>query len=98
MNHVAGFGQCASEIQDQMANHINFLQNHLSNGKSAKEVSDALKELRDLCAFHQNVSVSLGTALQHLANSLFVQLGNFILMQRDSFRPCSSRYEDGHLE
>ena len=68
-----------------MANHINILQNHLSKGKSAKEVLDALKELRDLCAFHQNVSVSLGTALQHLAESLFVQLRNFIFMRRDSY-------------
>ena len=85
VNHAAGFSRCASEIQDQMANHIHFLQNHLSKGKSAKEVSDALKELRDLCAFHQNVSVSLGTALQHLADSLFVQLGNFILMRQDSY-------------
>ena len=85
VNHAAGFSRCTSEIQDQMAHHITFLQNHLSKGKSAKEVSEALKELRDLCAFHQNVSVSLGTALQHLADSLFVQLGNFILMRRDSY-------------
>ena len=85
VNHAAGFSRCTSEIQDQMANHITFLQTHLSKGKSAKEVSEALKELRDLCAFHQNVSVSLGTALQHLADSLFVQLGNFILMRRDSY-------------
>ena len=67
-----------------MTGHITFLQAHLSKGNSAKEVSDPLKELRDLCAFHQNVSISLGTALQHLAD-LFVQLGNFILMQRDSY-------------
>ena len=85
VNHAAGFSRYTSEIQDQMAHHITFLQNHLSKGKSAKEVSEALKELRDLCAFHQNVSVSLGTALQHLADSLFVQLGNFILMCRDSY-------------
>ena len=85
VNHAAGFSRCTSEIQDQMAHHITFLQTHLSKGKSAKEVSEALKELRDLCAFHQNVSVSLGTALQHLADSLFVQLGNFILMRRDSY-------------
>ena len=85
MNHPAGFSRCASEIQDQMTSHINFLQTHLNKGKSDKEVLDALKELRDLCGFHQNVSISLGMALQHLANSLFVQLGNFILMRRDSY-------------
>ena len=43
VNHAAGFSRCTSEIQDQMAHHINFLQTHLSKGKSAKEVSEALK-------------------------------------------------------
>ena len=72
-----------------MANHINFLQNHLSMGKSAKEVLDALKELGD-------VSVPLDTALQHLP---FCAAGKFHFAATGLiFRPCSSRYEDGHLE
>ena len=43
VNHAAGFSRCTSEVQDQMAHHITFLQSHLSKGKSAKEVSEALK-------------------------------------------------------
>ena len=45
---------------------------------------EALKELQDSVS-HQTVSVSLDMALQHLADSLLVHLGNLILMQRDSY-------------
>ena len=48
-------------------------------------MADTLKYLTDLNASHQNVSISFGMALQHLADSLFVQLGNFIPMHRDSY-------------
>ena len=43
------------------------------------------EDLKDLSAFHTSVSVALGTAFQHLADSLFVQLANFILLRRDSY-------------
>ena len=36
-------------------------------------------------AFHQNVSVAKGTALQHLANSIFVNMANLTLLRRDSY-------------
>ena len=46
---------------------------------------DAIRDLKDLSAFHSSVSVALGTAFQHLADSLFVQLANFGLLRRDSY-------------
>ena len=36
-------------------------------------------------SFHQNVSVVMGTALQHLADSLFVHLANRMLVRRDAY-------------
>ena len=36
-------------------------------------------------AFHQRVSVAMGTSLQHLADSLFVHMSNLILLRRDSY-------------
>ena len=36
-------------------------------------------------AFHQNVSVAMGTALQHLADSIFVNMANLVLLHRDSY-------------
>ena len=46
---------------------------------------ETIKELKDLAAFHTSVSVALGMALQHLVDSFFVQLANFILLRRDSY-------------
>ena len=84
-NHAAGFNRCVSEIQDKMNQHISFLNSTIVKGKAPKEVTDAVKDLKDLSAFHSSVSVALGTAFQHLADSLFVQLANFILLRRDSY-------------
>ena len=61
------------------------LCSRINKGKAPKEVSGALTELKDLMAFHQNVSVAMGTALQHLADSLFVHLANLVLIHRDSY-------------
>ena len=84
-NHAAGFNRCVSEIQDKMNQHIAFLNATIVQGKAPKEVTYAIKDLKDLSAFHSSVSVALGTAFQHLADSLFVQLANFILLRRDSY-------------
>ena len=43
-------------------------------GKAPKDFTDALKDVKDYVAFHQSVSVAMGTALQHLVDSLFVNL------------------------
>ena len=95
-NHAAGFNRCVSEIQDRMNQHISFLNSTIVKGKAPKEVRDAIKDLKDLSAFHTSVSVALGTAFQHLADSLFVQLANFILLRQDSYleyvKPGLARY------
>ena len=36
-------------------------------------------------AFHQKVSVAMGMSLQHLADSLFVNMSNLILLRRDAY-------------
>ena len=84
-NHAAAFNRCTSEIQDKMNNHIGLLNDVIVKGKAPKEVVDAINDLKDLSAFHANVSVALGTSLQHLADSLFIQLANFVLLRRDSY-------------
>ena len=85
VNHAAVFNRCTSELQERMTGHVNMLHARINKGKAPKEVSAALSDLKDLTAFHQNVSVAMGTALQHLADSLFVQMSNLILLRRDSY-------------
>ena len=85
VNHAAGFNQCTSELQDRMNGHISMLCARINKGKAPKEVTSALSDLKDLMAFHQNVSVAMGTALQHLADSIFVNMANLVLLHRDSY-------------
>ena len=65
-----------------MSQNISVLCSPLKKGKVPKEVTNAL---RDLMAFHQRVSVAMGTSLQHLADSLFVHMSNLILLRQDSY-------------
>ena len=65
--------------------HIGLLNDVIVKGKAPKEVVEAIRDLKDLSSFHASVSVALGTSLQHLADSLFIQLANFILLRRDSY-------------
>ena len=85
VNSAAGFNRCASQLQDCISASVGFVGSRISKGKSPKEVTEAFRDIKDLLAFHHNVSLSMGTALQHLADSLFVNLSNLILLRRDSY-------------
>ena len=85
INHAAGFSRCSNKLQEKMSQNIALLGSRLSKGKTSKDVSNALNDLRDLMAFHQKVSVAMGMSLQHLADSLFVNMANLILLWRDAY-------------
>ena len=85
VNQAAGFNRCASELQDRMTQSLACLQSNFSKGKAPKEVSESLRDLKDYLPFHQNVSITMGTSLQHLADSPFVNMANLVLLRRDSY-------------
>ena len=62
INHAAGFNCSSTELQDKMSQNIALLCSRLNKGKAPKEVMNALNDLRDLMAFHQRVSVAMGTS------------------------------------
>ena len=64
---------------------LSCLQTNFSKGKARKDVTDALRDLKDYLAFHQNVSIAMGTSLQHLADSLFVNMANLVPLRRVSY-------------
>ena len=68
-----------------MSANVAMLCSRINKGKAPKEVTGALNDLKDLMAFHQSVSVAMGTALQHLADSVFVHLANLILIRRNAY-------------
>ena len=69
-----------------MTAHINMLSSRINKGKAPKEVSAAISDLKDLADFHQNMPVAMGTALQHLVDSLCAHMANLILLHRDSYQ------------
>ena len=85
INHAAGFSRCSTELQEKMSQNITLLCSRLNKGKISKDVTNALNDLRDLMAFHQKVSVAMGMSLQHLADSLFVNMSNLVLLRRDAY-------------
>ena len=85
VNQAAGSNRCTSELQDRMNCHISMLCTRINKSKAPKEVSIVLSDLKDLMVFHQNVSVAMGTALQHLADSIFVNIANLVLLRRYSY-------------
>ena len=85
VNSPTGFNRCSSELQDRISTNVSLLCSKINKGKAPKEVTEALKDIKDYMPFHQNVSVAMRTALQHLADSLFVNLASLILIRCDSY-------------
>ena len=63
--------------QDQISKHIGFLEKTLSKVKSSKQVEEAVKDLKDLIAFHQYFCIP--------RYSLFIQPGKFVLLHPESY-------------
>ena len=80
-NHAAGFNRCISKLQTDIQDNVRSLEAELSKGKSSQKAEKTLTEIRDLTAFNQNVSFCMGKAMQHLADIIFVQMGNITLFE-----------------
>ena len=84
-NQAAGFNRCISKLQTNIQDNVRSLETELSKGKLSQKAEKALTEIRDLTAFNQNVSFCMGKAMQHLADIIFVQMGNITLLSRDTY-------------
>ena len=63
VNSAAGFNWCSSELQERISTNVAFLLSKINKGKAPKEVTEALKDIRDYVAFHQSILVAMGIAL-----------------------------------
>ena len=84
-NQAAGFNRCITKLQTDIQENVRSLETELSKGKASQKADKALTEIRDLTAFNQNVSFCMGKAMQHLADIIFVQMGNITLLRRDAY-------------
>ena len=77
VNHAARFNRCSSELQEHV---YLFPPLPVEQSKYPMNITETLKDLKDYTAFHQNVSVAICTALQHLPDSLLVHLAYLTLL------------------
>ena len=84
-NQAAGFNRCITKLQTDIQENVRSLETELSKGKASQKADKALTEIRDLTAFNQNVSFCMGKAMQHLADIIFVQMGNITLLRHDAY-------------
>ena len=80
-NQAAGFNRCISKLQMDIQDNVRSLETELSKGKSSQKAEKSLTEIRDLTTFNQNVSFCMGKAMQHLADVIFLQMGNITLLR-----------------
>ena len=77
--------RCVTKLQDEIQENVGILQKELSKGKGSQAAKKAVDDLKDLCAFNQNVSMCLGKSMQHMTDSLFITMSNFTLMRWDAY-------------
>ena len=85
VNSAAGLNHCASELQEWITSTVALWAVRLTKARLRRTSLSLSGTLKYLLAFHHNVSLSMDTALQHLADSLFVHHSNLILLQCDSY-------------
>ena len=83
-NQVAGYNRYLTKFQGYIQDKIKVLEKELSKGKCSQQTFKALENLRDMSAFKQ-VSFVVGKAMQHLSDTIFVQIANMTLLRRNTY-------------
>ena len=68
-----------TKLQADIQDRLRVREKELSKEKYCQEAGKSLEDLRDMSAFNQNVCFALGKAMQHLSNTIFVQMANMTL-------------------
>ena len=84
VNSAAGFNRCSSELQERISNNVASLLRS-TMGRLPKRSWRLLRTSRITWHFTRMFEWPPGTALQHLADSLFVNLANLLLICHDSY-------------
>ena len=65
-----------TKLQAGIQDRLRVREKELSKEKYCQQAGKALEDLRDMSAFNQNVCFAMGKAMQHLSNTIFVQMAN----------------------
>ena len=81
-NHAAGMSRCLKKLEQDEERQCAAIR---ASNPHSKEYKEAVDELLCLLSFDHRVTASLRQSVKDLTESVFVDLGNLVLLRRDSY-------------
>ena len=83
-NQAAGFNRCLMKVQQDMQSQLKAIRLE-HKGKSSSKLSTATEELEFLMDFNPSICQAMAKSMEHLTDSVFVNMANVTLLRRDSY-------------
>ena len=83
-NQAAGFNRCLMKVQQDMQSQLKVIRLE-HKGKSSSKLSTATEELQFLMDFNSSICQAMAKSMEHLTDSVFVNMANVTLLRRDSY-------------
>ena len=83
-NQAAGFNRCLMKVQQDMQSQLKVIRLE-HKGKSSSKLATATEELHFLMDFNSSICQAMAKSMEHLTDSVFVNMANVTLLRRDSY-------------
>ena len=83
-NQAAGFNRCLMKVQQDMQSQLKVIRLE-HKGKSSSKLATATEELQFLMDFNSSICQAMAKSMEHLTDSVFVNMANVTLLRRDSY-------------
>ena len=83
-NQATGFNRCLMKVQQDMQSQLKAIRLE-HKGKSSSKLSTATEELQFLMDFNYSICQAMAKSMEHLTDSVFVNMANVTLLRRDSY-------------
>ena len=81
-NQTAGFNRCLMKVQQDMQSQLKAIR---LEHKSSSKLSTATEELQFLMDFNSSICQAMAKSMEHLTDSVFVNMANVTLLRRDLY-------------
>ena len=83
-NQAAGFNRCLMKVQQDMQSQLKVIRLE-HKGKSSSKLATATEELQFLIDFNSSICQAMAKSMEHLTDSVFVNMANVTLLRRNSY-------------
>ena len=83
-NQAAGFNRCLMKVQQDMQSQLKVIRLE-HKGKSSSKLATATEEVQFLMDFNSSICQAMAKSMEHLTDSVFVNMANVTLLRRDSY-------------